>query len=393
PVGKRKPYQKSEDVCFLSPNERNRMTWVFFGPSFLACILLFLFCSLLPSAGHFALGQGTDASVGGQITGQQGHPVPHVAIVLTNPNSGASYTAQTNGSGIYSLANVSPGVYRVNITKDGFKSIVKGDIPLHVQDQASINFQLQVGSVTETVTVEAGGLNINTTDASGSTVIDRQIFSNISFNGRNLQSLISLTPGGIAVPSALGANTVGTNGEFAVNGQRTEANYFMIDGVSANTGSNPTIIGAAGNGGSVASETALGTTQSMISLDALEEVRATTSTYSAEYGRTPGGQFSFVSRPRTHNWHGSAFDYFRNEAMDANNWFSNAKGIPKTPERQNDFGGTLGGPVWIPGLYNGKDKTFFFFSYEGLRLQQPAGAVTSPYPDTALRQNAAQNAA
>jgi len=126
----------------------------------------------------------------------------------------------------------------------------------------------------------------------------------------------------------------------------------------------------------------------LVSLDALQEFRINTSTYSAEYGRTPGGQISFQTRPGTNVWHGSLFDYFRNDALDANNWFNTFQNppLPKTAERQNDFGGTLGGPVRIPGLYNGKDRTFFFFSYEGLRLIVPQPAVTTQVPDNALRQ-------
>jgi hypothetical protein len=322
------------------------------------------------------------AAVTGLVTDPQGRSVSGVTILITNLSTNVASRTVTNDQGIYRVPSLQPGIYRITVDKDGFKSIVKSGIELHVQDVASINFELQVGSVNETVTVEAGALVINTTDAAVSTVIDRDFVANIPLNGRSLQSLISLTPGVLAVPGA----SVGGQGEFSVNGQRTEANYFTVDGVSANTGANPSV-GTFLNGG-VASETALGTTQSIISLDALQEFRATTSTYSAEYGRTPGGQFSFVSRGGTNDWHGSVFDYFRNEALDANNWFSDAAGIPKTPERQNDFGGTLGGPVWIPGLYNGKDKTFFFFSYEGLRLQLPAGAATDQYPDMTLRQNA-----
>ena len=120
----------------------------------------------------------------------------------------------------------------------------------------------------------------------------------------------------------------------------------------------------------------------MVSLDDLQEFRASTSTYSAEYGRTPGGQFAFTTRSGTNNCHGTLFDYFRNDALDAGNWFNHyynpaidalitPNDFPKAAERQNDFGGTLGGPVIIPHLYNGKDKTFFFFSYEGMRLIQP----------------------
>jgi hypothetical protein len=328
------------------------------------------------------------AAVTGLVTDQHGRSVPGVTVLITNLNTNVATRVVTNDQGIYRVPSLQPGIYRITLLKDGFKSIVKSGIELHVQDIASINFELQLGSVSETVTVTAGGLNINTTDAAVSTVVDRQFVANIPLNGRSLQSLISLAPGVLAVSAPGVATGAGLSGEFSVNGQRTEANYFTVDGVSANTGASPIIGTTAGFAGSVPSETALGTTQSMISLDALQEFRATTSTYSAEYGRTPGGQFSFLSRSGTNSWHGSGFDYFRNEAMDANNWFNNAAAIPKTPERQNDFGGTIGGPFSIPGLYDGKDKSFFFFSYEGLRLRLPQGAVTDQYPDTALRMNA-----
>ncbi len=128
----------------------------------------------------------------------------------------------------------------------------------------------------------------------------------------------------------------------------------------------------------------------MVSIDALQEFRATTSTYAAEYGRTPGGQFSFTTRSGTNDLHGSLFDYFRNDALDANNYF-NKQTFPVTPrqaERQNDFGGTFGGPIRIPGIYNGTDRTFFFFSYEGLRLRIPYAATLSQVPSLTLRSTA-----
>jgi hypothetical protein len=323
------------------------------------------------------------AAVTGLVTDPAGRSVPGVTILITNLATNVTSRTVTNDQGIYHIQFLQPGIYRMTVDKDGFKSIVKSGVELHVQDVASINFELQIGSVNETVTVSTGAQVINTTDAAVSTVIDRQFVENIPLNGRTLQSLITLTPGVLTVP---GGN-IGQQGEFSVNGQRTEANYFAVDGVSANTGADVFNF-TGGIGGQVPAETQLGTTQSIIPLDALQEFRATTSTFSAEYGRTPGGQFSFVSRSGTNAWHGSAFDYFRNEALDANNWFSDAARIPKTRERQNDFGGTLGGPLSIPGLYNGKDRTFFFFSYEGLRLQLPAGAVTGQYPDASLRRNA-----
>jgi hypothetical protein len=329
--------------------------------------------------------QSTNATLNGQVTDAQGKAVPGVVMEAVSIATNVSYPTKTNGSGIYSFPNLPPGEYRLVVKKDGFKAINKIGLVLHVQDTIEQNFSLEVGSVSESVTVHAEGNLINTETASVSTVIDRQFVENIPLNGRTLQSLITLTPGVLTIPGG----SAGAKGEFSVNGQRTEANYFTVDGVSGNTGTDPGgNLNTAGFGGSVPSQTVLGTTQSLVSLDALQEFRATTSTYSAEYGRTPGGQFSFVSRSGTNSWHGSAFDYFRNEALDANNWFSDAAGIAKTPERQNDFGGTLGGPLSIPGLYNGKDRTFFFFSYEGLRLKLPAGAATDQYPDPSLRKNA-----
>src|SRR6266576_4986989 len=172
--------------------------------------------------------QSTIAAVSGQITDEQGRVVPGVTIVLTNLNTGVTYEAKTNGDGIYSTPNLPPGIYRANVTKDGFKSIVKGDIELHVQDSASINFQLRIGSVTETVTVEGGASMINTTDASVSTVVDQTYVKNMPLNGRSFQDLILLTPGVVTnSPQGLvGPRGVGLSGEFSVNGQRTEANYY-----------------------------------------------------------------------------------------------------------------------------------------------------------------------
>ena len=134
-----------------------------------------------------------------------------------------------------------------------------------------------------------------------------------------------------------------------------------------------------------AASTALGTTQALVSVDDLQEFRVQSSTYSAEYGRNPGGQFAFETKSGTNQWHGTAYDYLRNGAFDAQDWFNDYFGMPEPALRQNDFGGTLGGPVEIPGLYNGKDKTFFFVSYEGLRLTAPQAAIASYVPDLCLR--------
>src|SRR6266576_1229390 len=335
--------------------------------------------------------QSTIAAVSGQITDEQGRVVPGVTVVLTNLNTGVPYEAKTNGDGIYSAPNLPPGIYRANVTKDGFKSIVKGDIELHVQDVASINFRVQVGSVTETVTVEGGAPMVNTTDASVSTVVDQTYIMNMPLNGRSFQDLILLTPGIVTNSPQGGSN----GGEFSVNGQRTEANYYSVDGVSANVGAHPGLAGGTYSSGTLAASTALGTTQALVSVDALREFRVQSSTYSAEYGRNPGGQFAFETKSGTNQWHGTAYDYLRNDFFDAADYFTDYfrplnPALTKPSTRQNDFGGTLGGPVRIPGLYNGTDKTFFFVSYEGLRLLQPQPTVASSVPDLCMRGVATQ---
>src|SRR6266404_6495984 len=219
-------------------------------------VVVFFAFGLLANASH---AQSTDAAVGGQITDEQGRVVPGATVVLTNLNTAVTYQAKTNGDGFYNAPNLPPGIYRANVTKDGFKSIVKGDIELHVQDQASMNFQLQIGSVNETVTVSAGGLVINTTDATVSTVVDRQFAENLPMNGRSFQTLIQLTPGVVVTPS-----NYADGGQFSVNGQRANANYFTVDGVSANIGIGTQAIPANGPAGAVPAFSAQGGTNGLV---------------------------------------------------------------------------------------------------------------------------------
>ncbi len=332
--------------------------------------------------------QSTNATLSGGVTDPAGTFIVGAEIDIANDTTGVVYSTRTNGSGIYYLTVLPPGHYHVQVSKIGFKTVIKPDVVLNVQSALSLNFSLPVGATSESITVDAASAAINTADASVSTVIDHQFVENIPLNGRSFQSLEALVPGTSLVPS----KGIGQGGEMTVNGQRTEGNYFTVDGVSANTGISGTSTAGAGAGysGSVPGETALGTTQSLVSIDDLQEFRVTTSTYSAEYGRTPGGQFSFVTRSGTNILHGSLYDYFRNDALDANNWFNDHTDpiTRKTAERQNDFGGTAGGPVWIPRFYQGRDKTFFFFSYEGLRLTTPHPAIVTDVPDSTLRSSA-----
>jgi hypothetical protein len=311
-------------------------------------------------------------------------------VEVTNVDTNVSSHQTTNSDGLYVVVGLKPGRYRLSVTKDGFRRIDLVDLVLNVQDVLSRNFQLQLGSVLSSITVTADAVNVNTTDATVSTVIDRKFVENIPLNGRSLQDLISLTPGVMTQsPQNQQGVSIANAGDFSVNGQRTESNYYTVDGVTANISSgSPANGGEAAASGSIAATTALGTTQGLISIDALQEFRVQGSTYSAEYGRTPGGQFSLVTRSGENAPHGSAFNYLRNNFVDANDWFNDHYGVAIPALRQNDFGGTFGGPVWIPRLYDGHNRTFFFVSYEGLRLTQPQAATIQYVPALSLRQNA-----
>ncbi len=350
--------------------------------SLLWCGLAALLLAACPAA------RAQNATVSGEVTDASGAVIANAQASLTNQATLEKLATTTNRDGVYTLSGVAAGRYNLTISAPGFKTEQRTNIAVNVAGRIALDVQLSVGSAGEQVTVNGSGENINTTDAGVSTVIDRQFVENIPLNGRSFQSLITVTPGTEVVPS----QGSGSSGEISVNGQRTEANYFTVDGVSADTGATVSSSGAIGAGfsGSTPQESAIGTTQSIISIDALEEFRASTSSYSAEYGRTPGGQFTFISRSGTNQFHGSAYEFLRNDVLDANNWFNKdaTPVIPRLPERQNDFGGTLGGPVWIPHLYNGKDKTFFFFSYEALRLINPQAAQLYNVPSSTLRTTA-----
>jgi hypothetical protein len=337
-----------------------------------------------------AVEQSTDGTISGLVLDPTGGAIAGAEVLIVNDATGVKYVGAANGEGIYAVPNLPPGTYRIQVSKFGFKSLIKPDVVLSVQAAVAINFTLPIGAVSETVTVQGGVTMVNMESASVSTVIDRSYVENMPLNGRSFQDLILLTPGIVTnnpqnTPNATG---LGISGEFSVNGQRSESNYYIVDGVGANVGIYPGNVNEPSTGGSLPAATALGTTQGLVSVDALQEFRVQSSTYSAEYGRSPGGQFSFVTRSGTNRWHGTAFDFLRNDLFDANDWFNGYYGKAKPSLRQNDFGGTVGGPVIVPGVYNGRNHTFFFFSYEGLRLDQPQAATLNYVPDAALRQSA-----
>jgi hypothetical protein len=352
------------------------------------CRLMFLVVLLLFSFSHPLFAQTGTATLSGIVTDEGGSIVPNCEIQLQSVDKGTTTVVKTNKDGIYVFSAVQPGPYNLTIKRSGFKQVDFLNLLLNTQDHVQQNFRLQVGSVSESVTVNADQDHMPTDSAAVGLLVDRTFVENMPLNGRSFQDLISLAPGVITSTSGSGEGL----GLFSINGQRGDANYFTVDGVSANTnsagssnnGENP----ARGLAGVFPAQTALGTTQSLVSVDALQEFKIQTSTYSVEFGRQPGGQIALTSRSGSNDLHGSLFDYFRNEAFDANCWECDYFAIPKQAERQNHFGGTVGGPLRIPSVYDGKNKTFYFVSYEGLRLRLPAFYELT-VPTVALRQFAA----
>jgi hypothetical protein len=322
---------------------------------------------ILLLASVVALAQTENARISGRVTDPTDAVIAGAECKITNLETNVSTITTTNAEGIYVIPDLRPATYRLTIQKEGFRSVVQPSLQLYVQDAVNENFKLALGSVTESSTVEAPLMQ--TDSAAVSTVVDQQFVHNMPLNGRSFQSLIALTPGIVFTSQNLG------QGQFSANGQRNDSNYFMVDGVSANFG---VVVGGLGQslGGALPAFTAQGGTNGLVSVDAMQEFRIQTSSYAAEYGRTPGAQISIVTKSGTNQFHGSVFDYFRNDLFDARNYFDRPP-LPKPPLRQNDFGGTLGGPII-------RDRTFFFFSYEGLRLRLPQTA-TSNFLTTSAR--------
>ena len=319
--------------------------------------------------------QSTNASLSGRVTDPSKARISGAKVVAINVDTNVSDETTTNAAGEYYLRSLLPGTYRIEVQKPGFRKLIKPDVIMHVQDALDMDFEMPVGAASESVTVEGGAPFLNTESASVSTLIDNRFVENMPLNGRSFSALIDLTPGVVLVP-----NNFFEEGQFSVNGQRPDANYFTVDGVSANLGTPVSSFGQGGTG-QLPATNAFGGFSNLVSLDALQEFRIQTSTFAPEFGRTPGAQLSVVTKSGTNAFHGTAFEYLRNDIFDANDWFADNKGLRKPELRQNDFGGVLGGPIV-------KDKLFFFGSYEGLRIRQPQIANTY-VPTLATRQSAA----
>ena len=311
--------------------------------------------------------QITSGEITGTVSDSAGAVIAGATVTATNPATNSQRTTQTSNAGVYSLTALPPGSYTLRVERQGFSSQVRSGIELQVAQVARFDLTLQVGSVTEVIEVQGGAPLIETDSTSLGTVIENTRILDLPLNGRNYLQLAALTPGATtAAPASfvMGLRQGGTRSLFTltVSGQRILFNRYLLDGLE-NTSPN---------------------WQSYIflpSLDALQEFKVESGITPAEYGKN-ATQINVTTKSGTNQLHGTAWEFVRNSYFDARNFY-NPRGGPQPPFKRNQFGFTLGGPVYIPKLINGKNKLFFMVNYEGLRerkaLVQPATVPPSAW--------------
>ncbi|HEY4359947.1 MAG TPA: carboxypeptidase regulatory-like domain-containing protein [Bryobacteraceae bacterium] len=296
-----------------------------------------------------AIGQISGGVFRGEVLDASGSAVPQANISIRSADTGVEVSAESNGQGLYLSSALIPGSYRLSVTKAGFKVEEFGPVLLQVNQTVRVDFGLAVGAVTDSIRVEADGEQLLSTEgAQISQVVGSKAVAEIPLNGRNWQQLISLSAG---VNSGAPGET-GSPNPVNVNGQRTKANLFLVDGIS-------TTSSAEGRGNNF-----------NIPLEGVREFSVQAGSYSAEFGNVAGGVINLETKSGTNSWHGSAFEFFRNDAMDAANYFSNATRQAKSALRYNQFGGSLGGPIR-------HGKTFVFGDYQGTATHNGVPMVTS----------------
>jgi outer membrane receptor protein involved in Fe transport len=303
------------------------------------------------------------AVISGTVTDTTDAVVPGATVTIVNADTRATvWRGDTNGSGVYRAPELQAGRYDISFELRGFKRADIRSINLAVDQRSAIDVQLQPGAVTETINVVDTGAGQLATDSSslGSVITTSQV-ENLPLPSRNILNLLALTPGVSSGGDATGINA----SQLSINGSRTVNSEFTVDGVSVVSGST-------------------GGVQTLPPADAIREFKVLTSAYSAEYGRTSGATVAMVTNSGTNQFHGGLYYYFRNEDLNANNFFNNVRGQPRSQDRYNLYGGKIGGPVWLPKIYRGKEKTFFFFDYEGLKQALPFANISS-VPGAAFR--------
>ncbi len=299
-------------------------------------VATFLFC--LPGFAQTATGV-----LQGRITDASKSAVPQAKITIKNEATSVTQTVMSNAEGNFQQSYLLPGNYRVVAEKAGFAKWETGNIRVDVDQSVNLDVQLKVGEVSSTVEVTATGTLLSTSSATLNTVIDSKPLLDLPNNGRNPMALVALTPG-----------VVNSTGSYTpwMSGGRNATNEITVDGTSIILPEN---------------NVSINTTGFMPVLDSVEEIAVVTNSLAAEYGRTGGGTINMATKGGTNTIHGSVYEYFQNSALNANSWGNNKNGAKKAPSQNNTFGATIGGPIYIPKLFNGKNRTFFFFSEQSNR--------------------------
>ncbi|MGH9431896.1 MAG: TonB-dependent receptor domain-containing protein [Terriglobia bacterium] len=288
------------------------------------------------------------AAINGTVTDSSGAVVPDATVILTNTQTGVRQTTKTNAAGQYVILDIPLGSYTVEVDKEGFATVKQATLTLAVNQTATFDFKLPVGSTRQTVNVAATAARIEASTAELGTAVESTEVNNLPLNGRNFTELLTLSPGVSPINTDQSgggwlANPVGSFTFPAVNGQSNRSNMFLLDGVN--------------NYGSFLSTYAV-----LPIVDDMEEFKVQSHNDEAQFGGVLGGIVNVVTKAGTNQFHGDAWEFLRNDSLDARNFFADQR----TPLKQNQFGGAIGGPLILPG-YNGRDKTFFFATYEGFR--------------------------
>ncbi|MCX6612516.1 MAG: carboxypeptidase-like regulatory domain-containing protein, partial [Acidobacteria bacterium] len=317
---------------------------------------IFLFLLALPLLAQ-------TGQIGGRVLDPSGAPVPAAQITVRNTANCTERKLSTANEGLYLLPLLPPGTYDVIVAVSGFKSALRSGVELAVDQKTQVDFTLEVGAVSERIEVTAAAAQLNTTEASQGQVIDNKRVVELPINGRYYGDLALLSAG--TVQSAAGSRY----NSFSSGGQRVTQNSYLLDGIDNNS---VELAGA-------------GRRPEMVqpSIDAVQEFKVQTNAYSAEFGRAMGAIINLTLKSGTNDVHGSAFEFLRNEKLDAKNFFTPATAT-KPPFKRNQYGFSIGGPVVIPKLYNGRNKTFFFADYEGTRIRETA-TIISTLPTARMR--------
>ncbi len=329
-------------------------------PGVWGVVLIGLICAALADP---ALSQVQNASLTGLVTDPSGAVVPGAMVTVKNKATNATYAQKTDGSGYYLFPALPIGAYTVSVEASGFKKTVRDDVILELGRRARNDFGLEVGQVTEVVEVKASGSALETQQAAPSTVVQNRMVTDIPLSLRNWDDLLQMVAGvaGDRYTEQGGSTAAGRTGGVNVHGVRSLQNNFLLDGVDNNTFSE--------------NVQELSTQTVHESVDAIQEFSVITDPYSAEYGRSPGAAIIVATKSGSNKFHGTLWEFLRNDKFDAADFFLNRSGAKKAENRQNQFGGNVGGPIL-------KDRGFFFFNYEGTRVVRGQTRLTNVPTDS-----------